>query len=204
MVYLDIMKPIEKPTDWVNGLMIVKKPNGKLRICLDPRPLNNAIKRENLHLPNAEEIFWQMSVACFLSKPVASSEYWQIKVLAFSSPSGCYRFKRLTYGMHLANEVFQGESTSTISDVSRSADSQDNIIILGITLAEHNERLNKMLLKIRKNGLKLNEKKCQIWVKSIVFLGHTISSEGVTVDPAKLKQSRKCEYKNLTVNSSDS
>ena len=42
MVDLDIIEPIEKPTDWLNGLVIVEKPNGKLRICLDPRPLNNA------------------------------------------------------------------------------------------------------------------------------------------------------------------
>ena len=45
MVDLGIIKAIEKPTDWVNGLVIVEKPNGKLRICLDSRPLNNAIKR---------------------------------------------------------------------------------------------------------------------------------------------------------------
>ena len=49
VVVLDIIEPIKKPTDWVNGLVIVEKPNRKLRICLDPRPLNNAIKKEHLH-----------------------------------------------------------------------------------------------------------------------------------------------------------
>ena len=78
MVDLDITEPIENSTDWVNGLVIVEKPNGKLRICLDPRPLNNAIKREHFHLPTAEEIFSQMSGACFFSKLDASSGYWQI------------------------------------------------------------------------------------------------------------------------------
>ena len=80
MVDLDIIEPIEEPTDWVNGLVVVEKPNEKLHICLDPRPLNNAIKREHLHLPTAEEIFSQMSGACFFSKLDASSGYWQIKV----------------------------------------------------------------------------------------------------------------------------
>ena len=100
MVDLDIIKPIENPIDWVNGLVIVEKPNGKLRICLDPRPLNNAIKREQLHLPTAEEIFSQMSGACFFSKLDASSGYWQIKVdeesshlLAFGTHLGRYRLK---------------------------------------------------------------------------------------------------------------
>ena len=36
MVDLDKIDPVDEPTDWVNGLVIVEKPNGKLRICLDP------------------------------------------------------------------------------------------------------------------------------------------------------------------------
>ena len=43
-----------------------------------------------------------------------------------------------------------------------------------------------MFLKIHKSGLKLSEKKCQIGIESIVFLGH-LSSEGVKVDPAKVE-----------------
>ena len=75
MVELEIIEPVEKPTDWVNALVIVEKPNGKLRICLDPRPLNNAIKREHLHLPTAEEISSQMAEATYFSKLDASSGY---------------------------------------------------------------------------------------------------------------------------------
>ena len=62
MVDLDIIEPVQKPTDWVNGLVVVEKPNGKLWVCLDPRPLNKAIKSEHFHLPTAEEIFSQMLV----------------------------------------------------------------------------------------------------------------------------------------------
>ena len=110
MVELCIIEPVEKPMDWVNGLVVVEKPNGKLRVCLDPRPLNNAIKREHLHLPTPEEIFSQMSGACYFSKLDASSGYWQIRVdeessnlLTFGKPSGRYRFKRLPYGIHSAS-----------------------------------------------------------------------------------------------------
>ena len=108
---MDIIEPVQKPTDWVNGLVLVEKPNGKLRVCLDPRPLNKAIKREHLHLPTAEEIFSQMSGASYFSKLDASSGYWQIKVdeqssnlLTFGTPSGRYRFTRLPYGTHSASE----------------------------------------------------------------------------------------------------
>ena len=57
VVDLDIIEPIQKPTDWVNGLAVVEKPNGKLLVCLNPRSLNKSIKREHLHLHTAEEIF---------------------------------------------------------------------------------------------------------------------------------------------------
>ena len=79
MVDLDIIEPVQKPTDWVNGLVVVEKRNGKLRVCLDPRPLNKAIKREDVHLPTAEEIFSQMSAASYFSKADASPGYLQIK-----------------------------------------------------------------------------------------------------------------------------
>ena len=80
MIDLDIIRPIEKPTDWVNGLVIVEIPNGKLGICLCPRSLNNVMKREHFYLPTTKEIFSQMSGVCFFSKLDASSGYWPIKV----------------------------------------------------------------------------------------------------------------------------
>ena len=80
MVDLDIIEPVQKPTNWVNGLVVVEKPNGKLRVCLNPRPLNKAIKSEHLRLPTAEEIFSQRLGTSYFSKLDVSSGCWQIKV----------------------------------------------------------------------------------------------------------------------------
>ena len=76
-------------------------------------------------------------------------------LVAFGTPLERYRFKRLPYGILSAWEVFQQEITSEIiiSAVRGSANSQDDIIVWGRILAEHNERLNKVFLKIRKSGL---------------------------------------------------
>ena len=72
MFDLDIIEPVQKPTDWVNGLAVVGKPNGKLVVCLDPRPINKVMKCEHLHS--------QMSGASYFSKLGTSSDYCQIKV----------------------------------------------------------------------------------------------------------------------------
>ena len=144
MVTLDIIEPVEKPTEWVNALVVVSKPNGKSRICLDPRPLNKAIKRQHHGLPTTEEIIAEMSGACYFSKLDAASGYWQIRVdeessnlLAFGIPFGRYRFKRLPFGIHSASEVFQAEIASIIADLPGCAHSQDDIIVWGTSKEEH-------------------------------------------------------------------
>ncbi|GBO42922.1 hypothetical protein AVEN_170139-1, partial [Araneus ventricosus] len=51
-----IVSKVNKPTDWVQSLVIVEKPNGNLRFCLEPRDLNKVIKREHYQIPSADDI----------------------------------------------------------------------------------------------------------------------------------------------------
>ena len=50
----------ERPTDWVLPLVIVEKPNGDLRLCLDPIDLNEYIRREHCHTGLKSSVRWQM------------------------------------------------------------------------------------------------------------------------------------------------
>ena len=54
---------VEQPTDWVNSIAIVEKPDGSFRFCLDPRQLNKAIKREHFQLRTIEDITTRMANA---------------------------------------------------------------------------------------------------------------------------------------------
>ena len=56
MVSLGVIEKVDKPTDWVNSIVIVEKSNGDIRLCLDPKDLNRAVKREFSQMPTAEEI----------------------------------------------------------------------------------------------------------------------------------------------------
>ena len=112
---MGVIEKVEKATDWVNALVVAEKPNGKLRICLDPRPLNKAIKRQHYRLPTSEEIFSMMTGAQVFSKIDASNGYWQIPVderssdlLTFATVFGRYKFKRMPFGIHSASEIFKG------------------------------------------------------------------------------------------------
>ena len=66
---IEVIKKVDQPTDWVNSLVIAEKSKtGKLRICLDPRDLNKAIKREHFQLPTIEDITTRLSGATVFSK----------------------------------------------------------------------------------------------------------------------------------------
>ena len=80
MEKLDIIEKVSEPTDWVNSLVIVSKLNGKLHICIDPRDLNRAIKRQHFQLPSAEDLFAQMSGSKYFAKLDMSNACWQIRV----------------------------------------------------------------------------------------------------------------------------
>ena len=63
-----VIRKVEEPTNWFNSMAIVEKPDGSLRICLDPRHLNKAIKREYFELPTIEDITTRMANAKWFTK----------------------------------------------------------------------------------------------------------------------------------------
>jgi len=68
-----VIRKVEEPTDWVSSMAIVEKPDGRLRICLDPRHLHKAIKREHFQLPTIEDVTTRMANAKWLTKLQLSS-----------------------------------------------------------------------------------------------------------------------------------
>ena len=191
-VDLDIIKPVDKPTDWVNGLVIVKKPNGTLQIALTLDLLiKQAIKQDHLHLLLRKN-FPQISEAKYLSKLGASSGYLQIEVdrkspnlLTFGTTIGRILFKKLPHGKHSPSTVFQKTVLSIISNIQNSAKSQDCVSTRRKSPVEHDNHLQKVFPKIRESGLKFNKNKCQFCKESLLFFGHIFPSKFIRVDPSK-------------------
>ena len=111
------------PTDWVNSMVTVVKPN-KIRICIDPRDLNQAIKREHYPMQTIEEVVAEMPGATVFSVLYATSGYWQVKLdeassklCTVNSPFGRYRFTRLLFGIKSAPEVFQQQMSEIFEDI---------------------------------------------------------------------------------------
>ena len=73
MEELGVIERVTEPTDWVSSIVYSRKPSGKLRICLDPKDLNKAIKRPHYHTPTLEEITHKLAGSVMYSKLDATS-----------------------------------------------------------------------------------------------------------------------------------
>lgn len=80
-----IISKVETPTQWVSPIVVVKKPNGKVRICLDPRELNKAILREHYPLKIVEELAANLKHAKYFTTLDAASGFYQIQLTEESS-----------------------------------------------------------------------------------------------------------------------
>lgn len=114
MESLNIIQKFTEPTQWVSSLVVVEKPNGKLRVCLDPKDLNRAILRPHYPMKTLEDVLPQLSKARFFTKLDARSGYWTIKLseassylTTFNTPFGRYRYLRLPFGLKSSQDEFQ-------------------------------------------------------------------------------------------------
>ena len=105
-----IIKKVTKPTSWVNSMVVVTKLNGSIRICIDPRDLNKAVKRQHYPLLTVDEVVSRMTNAKVFSKIDCTSGFWQLeldkecsKLCTFNTPFGRYRYLRLPFGIKCAS-----------------------------------------------------------------------------------------------------
>eukprot|EP00731_Ephydatia_muelleri_P001018 Em0001g1018a len=195
MESLGVIKKVEEPTDWVNSLVVVEKPKSKkLRICLDPRPLNKAILREHFQLPTLEDIATRLSGARIFSKLDANHGYWQIplddesqQLTTFNSPFGRYCFTRMPFGIKSAQEIFQKRMTQNFGDLEGVETDIDDILVWGKTEEEHHKRLKAVLQRCQDIHLTLNMEKCKFGAPQVTYLGHIISAAGISLDKDRVK-----------------
>lgn len=153
-----IIRKIEEPTEWVNSLVIVEKPDGDLRLCIDPKDLNKAIQREHYRLPTKSDITSAMSGACYFSKLDASSGFYQIvldeestKLCTFNTPFGRHCFQRLPFGISSAPEVFHKTVQQLFDGIEGVGVFIDDVVVWGRSREEHDERLRKVLDQAQRN-----------------------------------------------------
>ncbi len=185
---LGVIKKVTEPTDWVNSMVTVVK-GDKVRICLDPKHLNCAIKREHYPMNTIEEISARLGAenARYYSVLDCSSSFWMVKLdsesqklCTFNTPLGRRSFVKMPFGINSASEVFQRKMSEIFVEQMEGVECiVDDLIVFSSTKEEHDERLLKVLQKVREYNIKLNKSKCKIGVTELKYCGHIISETGL-------------------------
>ena len=191
---MGIIKKVTEPTEWVHPIVVAHKPNGSVRICMDPRAMNPYVKREHLHVPTQESILSDIAGSKYFTVLDATSAFLQIplteassKLCTIATPFGRYRYLRLPFGIASASEVFQRAMNDLFLGIKGVVCYIDDILIHAKDKEEHDEILEKVLKIAQRAGLKLSKEKSQIGKECITYLGHVISSSGVTIGHDKVK-----------------
>lgn len=186
MVREGIVSPIRYPTEWVNNLQIVEKPNGKLRICLDPKPLNKCIQREHFLIPTFDDFTSKLVGKRVFSVLDLSSGFWHMELdrdsadlTAFMTPFGRYRFNRVPFGINCAPEMFQCRMVGIFGDIPGVMIYFDDVCIAAESEAQHDRIMTMVLGRARENGVKFNPDKIQYRKSQIKFMGHIVSERKI-------------------------
>ncbi|XP_062610827.1 uncharacterized protein K02A2.6-like [Saccostrea cucullata] len=188
-----VIAKVDTPTHWVNSMVVVEKPSGALRSCLDPRDLNKVIHRPHYPLKTLNDILPELAGARYFTKLDARSGYWTIKLdddssylTTFNTPYGRYRFLRLPFGLKSAQDEFQRKIDYCYAGLKGVVAIVDDILVYGKTRAEHDSNLKAALQRTREMGIKLNDEKLDVGKTQVEYFGHLLSEDGVKPDPKKV------------------
>ena len=185
---------INEATDWCHNLVLVRKPNGKLRVCLDPCTINKAL-RFNVHNAHTfQDNVSNLETISKVSKIDANSGFWTLPMNAdsqllttFNTPWGHYCFTKMPFGLNQTQYFFQYYMDLNFQNINPTTNIiADDVMIHGQDDSEHDGHLLQVLSKCRETGLKLNPDKCELGHTSVTFYGNVVSNQGLRPDPKKV------------------
>ena len=192
---------VDGPSEWISNLTAVwKADKAQVRICLDPRDLNKAIKRSHFNMPVLEDVLPALKEARVFSLLDVKDGFMHVKLsnrssflTTFWGPKGRYRWLRMPFGISSAPEEFQRRLQAALHGIEGVAVVADDVLVFGGGKTDeearqrHDEALVQLLMRARKTNIKFNKEKMRLHKSELQYIGHRISSKGVSPDPAKVK-----------------
>ncbi|KAL9989578.1 hypothetical protein ACROYT_G004142 [Oculina patagonica] len=191
---LKVIAPVDEPTEWVSQFVVAVKKSGDLRVCIDRKPLNAALKRERYQIPVIDDMLPDLAGARVFTKVDLASAFWQLelddessRLTTFATPRGRYRWLRLPFGLCVSSEIFQKHLHQELLGLPGVKCIADDVLIYGTDDADHDSNLQSFMKRCQVKGIKLNRAKLDYKCKEVPFHGHLLTAEGLKPDPQKVK-----------------
>ena len=179
-------------------VLLVSKPDGTWRMCIDYRALNQITTKNSYPLPRIDDLLDRIQGAKYFSTLDLMSGYHQLRLrdsdvikTAFKTTVGLYEYRVLSFGLTNAPSVFQAVMNKIFSTAGILGKFvlvyMDDILIISKTEEEHLQHLENVFEILRKEGLSCKFKKCNFFKQQLKFLGHVISADGISPDQEKIE-----------------
>lgn len=189
-----IIEPSESP--WSAPVVPIYKPDGSVRLCIDYRALNKITLKDAYPIPNLEDTIYNLHDVRYFSSLDLMRGYYQVPMSPNSKPltsfvtgSGQWQFCRMPFGLCNAPATFQRLMNTILSgfSIDRVMVYLDDVLVIGKTFEEHLDTLGQVLDCLKHHGLKVNPRKCQLFRDRVKFLGHIVSSDGLSPLPENIE-----------------
>ena len=212
LVKQGILEEVKEHTDWVNSYVIVEKDTGnhhspnhtvkkKLRICLDPRDLNEALEREPYHTRSVDEITAKLQGMTVFTIADFEKGYWMVvlhpdsrKLTCMALPFGRFQWAHLPMGTVVAQDIFQSKLDAIFIGMEGVTGIADDMIIVGKDEMEHDRNFLAFMEKCMENHLTLNSEKIQFKQSQVSFYGHIWSEHGILPDTKRIQALKHMEF----------
>ncbi|GKU88551.1 hypothetical protein SLEP1_g2801 [Rubroshorea leprosula] len=189
-------------SEWVSNPVLVKKPNGKWRMCIDFTNLNDACPKDPHPLPNVEKLVERAAGHEWMSFLDASFGYHQVQLLlddqektAFYAGDAIYCYVMMPFGLKNAGATYQKLVQIIFKlQIGRNIEVYvDDMIVTSVRAKDHIDDLDETFQNLRQAQMKLNPSKCTFAVESGKFLGYVVSKKGIEVNPKKVQAVQQME-----------
>ncbi|KAK3729695.1 hypothetical protein QZH41_004571 [Actinostola sp. cb2023] len=179
MLALGIIRPSTSP--WASPVVIVPKPDGTIRFCVDYRKLNEVTKMDAYPIPSMERMIEKVATAKYISTLDLTKGYWQIPLeettiekSAFITGKNLYEFVVMPFGMKTSPATFQRMMSEIVLKDFDFADAyiDDVEIDTSSSFTQHLVELEQVLQRLRECKLNARPSKCKIAMSSVDFVGH--------------------------------
>ena len=190
-----ILEPVEF-SEWASPIVPVLKSDKKsVRVCGDFKQTINPVSRlDRYPIPRVEDLFTSLSGSKVFSKIDLSQAYQQVPLeegsrqyVVINTQKGLFRYTRLPFGVSSAPGIFQRVMESLMQGLPGVTVYIDDILVAGTTEEEHLKRLEDVLTRLERAGLRAQKSKCQFMKASVTFLGHRVDVDGIHPLPEKVE-----------------
>jgi hypothetical protein len=176
-----------KYTNWTSPIVVVRKSNGKVRICGDFRKLNQAILEDKYPLPSTEALLASLgSGNKYFAKIDLQSAYHQISIDVKSQELttiithyGTFKYTRMPFGIKSAPSAFQRIMNQVLTGLDKVLVYLDDILIAASSKSELEQRIKVVLNRLDDKRIKINRDKSEFCTTKVNWLSYEISAEGI-------------------------